>query len=49
MMTTVTSIVADAAEARPMFWRSNRLSMMNLVGTSVASPGPPLVIATTAS
>ena len=49
MMSTVTNMVVEAADASPMFCRSNRLSMMNLEGTSVASPGPPLVIATTAS
>jgi len=46
---TVSSSTVDAAEARPMLARPNRLSMMNLAGTSLARPGPPCVIATTTS
>jgi hypothetical protein len=43
------SRVTAPAEARPMFERRNKWSMMNLAGTSLAVPGPPPVIATTAS
>jgi hypothetical protein len=46
---TVSSITVLAAEARPMLARANRWSMMNLAGTSLAWPGPPWVMATTAS
>src|SRR4051812_35377771 len=49
MASSISSSEVEAAVASPMFWRSNRLSMMNFAGTSVALPGPPLVIATTTS
>jgi glucose/mannose transport system permease protein len=46
---TVSSNTTEAAEASAMLLRPNRWSMMNLAGTSLASPGPPLVITSTMS